>query len=89
MGKAKKNMPTILVCCSSRCKENKSGKVAKALEKEIANAGLEERLRVKKSDCLGRCKNCPVVEFSKGDLSFEGVKPKDAPKMLAKIAAAL
>lgn len=88
MAKEKK-IPAIKVCCGSRCKENKSGKVAKALEKEIVKAGLEEKVRIKKCDCLGKCKDCPVVEFSKGDLCFEGVKPKDVPKMVEKITAAL
>lgn len=88
MAKEKK-IPAIKVCCGSKCKENKSSKVAKALEKEIVKAGLEEKVRIKKCDCLGRCKSSPVVEFSRGDIFFEGVKPKDVPKMVEKITAEL
>jgi NADH:ubiquinone oxidoreductase subunit E len=89
MAKEKKKIPTIKVCCGSKCKENKSGKVAKALEKEIAKSGIEDKVRVKKCDCLGKCKNSPAIEFSGGDLKFEGMKPKDAPKVIEKIAATL
>lgn len=89
MAKGKKKPPTIKVCCGSKCKENKSGKLAKALDREITNAGLENKVQIKKCDCLGKCKACPVVGFSKGDLCFEGVKPKDASKMVEKIMATL
>lgn len=89
MTKGKKNTPIIKVCCGSKCKKNKSGKLAKALEKEIATAGLADKVQIKKCDCLGKCKACPVVGFSKGALCFEGVKPKDASKMVEKIMASL
>lgn len=89
MAKEKKKTPAIKVCCGSKCKENKSGKVVKALEKEIAKSGIEGKVRVKKCDCLGKCKSSPAIEFNGGDLKFEGVKPKDAPKVIEKIVAAL
>ena len=89
MAKEKKKTPVIKVCCGSHCKEKKSGKVAKALEKEIAKTGLEGNLRVKKCDCLGKCKSGPVIEFAGGTLTFEELKPKDAPKVIEKIMAAL
>ena len=89
MAKEKNKTPVIKVCCGSHCKENKSSKVAKALEKEIARSGIGEKVHVKKCDCLGKCKHSTVVEFSSGDTVFKGVKPKDASMVIEKITAKL
>ena len=85
----KKKKPTIKVCTGPCCAERKSKKIAKRLLEEIEQVGMQDNVSVKKCDCVGHCKAGPVVLFPQSALAFEGVKPKDIPKVLRKIITAM
>ncbi len=88
MSKNKKKL-SVKVCTGSHCVERKGKKVAKRLEQEIAEAGLDSKLSIKKCDCLGKCKHGPLIRFPQGRLTFENIKPKEVAAVVGQISSVL
>lgn len=72
----------IEVCTGSQCAEHKGRKIAKRLREWVEENGADDRVSVKKCDCLKRCKKAPVVAVPALDLIFDNVKPGDAGKIV-------
>jgi len=77
----------VAVCGGDTCKEGKSKKVRARLEALIEARGLNGNVKVKKTSCQKRCSKGPVVRV--GDALVEGVKPKDAGRLLNRALAAM
>jgi NADH:ubiquinone oxidoreductase subunit E len=73
------------VCAGRACTDRKSKKLRKRLKGLIKDENLEGCLKVKKTECLGKCGDGPVVEVRPGHREYTRVKPKKAGKLLAKI----
>ncbi len=82
----KDNSPrAIRVCVDSACAERKGKKIARRLKDLIEAHHCEEDLRVKKCDCLGRCKHGPVVIYAAKEMTFESVTVKDVKDIFKQI----
>ena len=75
----------IAVCAGRACTDRKSKKLRKRLKGLIRDQDLQDRLKVKKTECLGKCGDGPVVEVRPGHGEYTRVTPKKAGKLLAKI----
>ena len=74
---------TLLVCVGGEsCRENKSRAVLKALKKRIADQKLERVCLVEQVDCLGFCKQGPIVKIVESGVLYGNVKPDDCKKIL-------
>ena len=67
----------LLVCTSKSCKKRGAADVVEALKDEIESQGLQNRICVKKSDCLDMCGKGPAIKVKKEKTSFGGVSPED------------
>ena len=84
---------TIFVCTKERekghpkscCHERGGPQLREQLKDMIEERGLEARVRVFKSGCLGVCQQGPaVMTFPNGDLLM-GISPNDLPEILKDI----
>jgi NADH-quinone oxidoreductase subunit F len=74
---------TLFVCIGGQsCRQNKSRAVLKAFQKRIAKKQLENVCAVEQVDCLGFCKQGPVVQVAQTGLLYGNVKPDDCKKIL-------
>ena len=76
----------ILVCAGTGCIANGSLKVAKALEKALADKGsdIKVELKVKETGCHGFCEKGPLVVLHPSGTYYTKVKPKDAVDIVEK-----
>jgi len=73
---------TIAVCDGPGCSAAGSGKVAAALRRAVADAGLEGSVEVKTTGCHGFCQCAPVVVAYGDGLFIRGATPDQAPAIL-------
>ena len=67
-------------CCVLRGSKN----VASAFEEEIRKAGLEDKVDLRFTGCLGFCEIEPVVLVKDGDILYQKVEPKDVGEIVEK-----
>ena len=72
----------IFVCSESKCLAKGAKKVRSRLKELVGDRGLEDKVLVKKCDCLGRCGDAPVVEVKGVKKPFRNASPKDAEEIL-------
>lgn len=53
----------ILICGGTGCKASNSFNVIDALQKEVKNKGLEDKVKVIKTGCFGFCAQGPIVQI--------------------------
>lgn len=75
-------MAVLYVCAGGGCQNKNSKKIRIRLKELVKERGLEDRLRVKKTECLGMCGRGPIVKLTLGNLIFMRVKPKKAEAIL-------
>ena len=68
----------ILVCGGTGCFASRSEQIVENLKAEVAEAGLEDTVRVTISGCFGFCEKGPVVKVFPDDIFYVEVKPEDA-----------
>lgn len=94
----KKSVPyarTLFVCTHAReggrvaCANPGRGGVelCEALKDGVKKAGLKGRVRVARSGCLDLCEQGPNVFLYPSGEWFSGLKPEDAPTLVAKLVA--
>jgi NADH:ubiquinone oxidoreductase subunit F (NADH-binding)/(2Fe-2S) ferredoxin/Pyruvate/2-oxoacid:ferredoxin oxidoreductase delta subunit len=71
-------------CCVLRGSKN----VASAFEEEVRKAGLEDKVELRFTGCLGFCEIEPVVLVKDKDILYQKVTPEDVPEILEKTIAA-
>jgi NADP-reducing hydrogenase subunit HndC len=78
------NRPVIIVCHGTGCLANGSPKVADALRKAIAKAGLDVQVvpEIKITGCHGFCSRGPLVIFHPSGIFYQLVKPADVEEIV-------
>ena len=73
----------ILVCGGTGCKSSHSAQIADALEKEIANVGMQDEVKVLMTGCFGFCEKGPIVKILPDNTFYTQVRPEDAAEIVA------
>jgi len=78
------NRTVIIVCHGTGCIANGSPKVAQALRKSIAAAGLQAQVipEIKTTGCHGFCSRGPLVILQPSGLFYQKVKEKDVEEIV-------
>ncbi|MDD5134461.1 MAG: NADH-quinone oxidoreductase subunit NuoF, partial [Phycisphaerae bacterium] len=74
----------IRVCIGGGCIASGSLEVKAAFEKALKEQGLEGKISVIGTGCLGPCSRGPVVLINKDNVFYESVKPEDAKEVVEK-----
>ncbi|NJL85464.1 MAG: (2Fe-2S) ferredoxin domain-containing protein [Leptolyngbyaceae cyanobacterium SM1_1_3] len=72
----------ILVCEKSSCRKRGSAKVCQQLTDSLEQAGLSDRVTLKKTGCMGHCKSGPHLVFMPDKKRYSGVEPKAAAALI-------
>jgi bidirectional [NiFe] hydrogenase diaphorase subunit len=75
----------IVVCMGTACQSAQSPQVITALENELKARGLEHHCAVKSGGCRGLCTAGPLVTVEPAQTAYQGVKPDDAPALVASL----
>jgi NADH-quinone oxidoreductase subunit F len=67
----------VRVCCTTGCRAGGALKIVEDFEKELARAGLKDKIQIKKTGCRGFCENGPVVSVEPKGVFYNKVKHKD------------
>src|SRR4030042_1545014 len=74
----------IRVCLGGGCIASGSLNVKTAFEKALKEQGLEGKISVVGTGCLGPCSHGPVVVTSKDNVFYQGVSPDDTKEIIEK-----
>ncbi len=72
----------VLVCGGTGCTSSNSGAIIEALEKEIADKGLTEEIKVIKTGCFGLCALGPIMIVYPEGSFYSEVKVDDIPEIV-------
>ncbi len=74
----------ILLCAGGGCIASGSLAVKSALVDEIKSRGLEDKIKIVETGCLGPCSRGPVLVTAKDKIFYQGVTPDDASIIIDK-----
>ncbi len=72
----------ILVCGKSSCLKRGGSQICQALEAQIAQQGLGDRVQIKITGCMDRCKQGPNLVFMPEKSRYSHVHPQDIPTLM-------
>jgi len=72
----------VLVCGGTGCTSSGSGKIIEALETELKNKGLTEKVQIVKTGCFGLCALGPIMIVYPEGSFYSMVKHEDIPKIV-------
>jgi NADH-quinone oxidoreductase subunit F len=84
LAKRDPNRPTIAVCVSTGCEALGAKGVLIALEEEIKRQGLEGKIDIKETGCLGFCEKGPRVVIYPEEIYYFRVNSTDVPEIVSK-----
>ena len=84
LAKRDPNRPTVAVCVSTGCEALGTKGVLKAFEEEIKRQGLEGKIDIKETGCLGFCEKGPRVVIYPEEIYYFRVKSTDVPEIVSK-----
>ncbi|RLI12966.1 MAG: NADH-quinone oxidoreductase subunit F, partial [Candidatus Hecatellales archaeon] len=84
LAERKPDKPIIAVCVSTGCSALGAGKVVEALREELKKRGLEEKVEIKETGCMGFCELGPRLIIYPGEIPYFKVKPEDASEIVSK-----
>jgi len=73
----------ILVCTGGGCIASGALAVKSALEKEIRKAGLDRKVHMFETGCLGPCAVGPIIVVYPDGVMYENLKPEHAAKIVS------
>ncbi len=76
-----------IAVCGTGCDAVGASEVAEALDRAIAQRGLERSVLVKRTGCHGFCEQGPIVVVRPGDIFYARVEPADAAEIVDKSVA--
>ncbi|MCX6008392.1 MAG: (2Fe-2S) ferredoxin domain-containing protein, partial [Chloroflexi bacterium] len=81
-----KNTPQICVqqCRGMGCTAAGGDKVTELFEELIKKKGMESKLTIVRTGCLGPCEMGPTVIVNPGDILYVRVKPEDVKEIFEK-----
>lgn len=74
---------------SGTCKGRGANGIAKALKKELEKRGLEKRVRVRKTGCLGHCSRGPIILSYPDREILMGVGKKEAADVVDRLQSSI
>ena len=72
----------VLVCGGTGCSSSNSQQIIDAMEKEIAEAGLSDEVKVVKTGCFGLCALGPIMIIYPEGSFYSEVKPSDVHEIV-------
>jgi len=84
LAKKDPNRPAVAVCVSTGCEALGVKGVLKAFEEEIKKQGLESKIDIKETGCLGFCEKGPRVVVYPEEIYYFRVKSTDVPEIVSK-----
>ena len=72
----------LLVCGGAECKNAHGTELHQALQKEIANEGVQAETQVVRTGCFGLCAQGPIVKVLPDGTLYANVKPGDAREIV-------
>ena len=82
LSKRDPNKQVLRVCCTTACRAGGALEVVANFEKELAGAGLQDMVEIKKTGCRGFCENGPVMVIEPQNIFYNLVKPEDVTKIV-------
>ncbi|MDJ0715285.1 MAG: (2Fe-2S) ferredoxin domain-containing protein [Prochloraceae cyanobacterium] len=79
-----KSKASILVCQKSSCWKRGGRAICEALESGLRDRGLEEKVKIKTTGCLKKCKMGPNVVMMPDKARYSKIMPKQVPDLLEK-----
>lgn len=79
---ANRNTPCVAVCFGTACHGYASDKVSDAFEKELEAKGLQTKIDIRRTGCLGLCEMGPMVVISPEETCYFRVKPEDVAEIV-------
>ena len=83
LAKKDPNRLTIAVCISTGCDALGASEVLEALEEEIKKQGLEGKVDIKKTGCLGFCEQGPRIVIYPQEVYYYKVQVADVPQIVS------
>ncbi|WP_333871112.1 NADH-quinone oxidoreductase subunit NuoF [Desulforamulus putei] len=80
------NYQQIVVCGGTGCTSSGSARLVDSLKEAVNEAGLSDRVAVKKTGCHGFCENGPIVHIKPEGIFYTRVKPADARDIVNHLA---
>lgn len=74
----------ILVCAGGGCIASGSLMVKAAIQKELEEHGIQDKVLLVETGCLGPCSRGPVIVTAKDKIFYQGVSPDDAKDIVEK-----
>jgi NADH-quinone oxidoreductase subunit F len=84
LAKRDPNRTAVAVCVSTGCEALGTKGVLIAFEEEIKRQGLEGKIDIKETGCLGFCEKGPRVVIYPEEIYYFGVKSTDVPEIVSK-----
>ncbi len=75
---------SILVCSKSDCRKRGGEEIAIALEEQLQELGLGDRVQIKKTGCMSRCKQAPNVVVMPDKTRYSGLDVAEIPELIEK-----
>ncbi len=75
--------PSIRICMTG-CLAYGAEEIREGIEKEIADRGLSDKVRLIETGCFGLCSKAPVVAIGPSDIFYQQVSTKDIPLIIEK-----
>jgi bidirectional [NiFe] hydrogenase diaphorase subunit len=72
----------VCVCTAAGCLSSGADQVATALQKEIAESGMQNEVHVKTVGCMGLCSAGPLVSVETDGQLYANISPDDAPEIV-------
>ena len=72
----------VLVCAGTGCTSSNSAKIFEQFHISLANAGLENEVKVIKTGCFGLCQKGPIVAIHPDKIFYCHVKPEDVDEIV-------
>lgn len=83
LSKRDPDKPCITLCSGSACQATHCKKVAAALEQELENAGLTDKVHFRKTGCHGFCEQGPIIVIYPEEICYLRVKPEDVHEIIS------
>jgi NADH:ubiquinone oxidoreductase subunit F (NADH-binding)/(2Fe-2S) ferredoxin/NAD-dependent dihydropyrimidine dehydrogenase PreA subunit len=84
LDKKKSDRITVSVCVSTGCQALGAQKVLEAFNLELKKQGLENKVEIKETGCLGFCEKGPRLVIYPEEIYYFQVEAKDVPDIISK-----
>ena len=81
--KKEKKKENIFVCQKSSCCKRGGKAVYQAAKETVAKHELRDRVQVKPTGCMGKCKKGPCLVMQQDKSRYVGIKPEEVPDIIA------